>query len=45
MRWYAFVGCILIGTGLGVLTGHAGAGSLIGVGAGFLVVAVLSRHD
>ncbi len=30
-------GCLLIGVGLGMLFGHTGAGSLIGLGVGFLL--------
>jgi hypothetical protein len=38
----AFVGAILIGSGLGLLFHNEGAYSLLGVGAGFLLVAIFS---
>lgn len=41
----AFVGLILLGTGIGMLVGYVGAGSVIGVGLGFLAVAVMSGSD
>ena len=34
-----FIGCLFLGIGLGVLLGHAGAGTLIGLGVGFLATA------
>ncbi|HLR02186.1 MAG TPA: hypothetical protein VK111_05515 [Virgibacillus sp.] len=39
----AFVGCIILGTGIGMLFDNAGAGGTIGVGAGFLAMAFLGR--
>jgi len=30
-------GFLLIGVGIGILFGHAGAGTLIGLGAGFII--------
>lgn len=40
----AFVGCIILGTGIGMLFDNAGAGSMIGVGTGFLAMALLGRR-
>lgn len=37
----AFAGCVVLGIGIGVLVGAAGAGTLIGIGAGFIVMALL----
>lgn len=39
----AFVGCIILGAGIGMLFDNPGAGGTIGVGAGFLAMAVLGR--
>ncbi|MCL6445955.1 MAG: hypothetical protein K6T83_21345 [Alicyclobacillus sp.] len=36
----AFVGCIIMGFGLGLLFGQVLAGSVIGLGAGFLAMAL-----
>lgn len=33
-----FVGCIIIGLGIGLLLGNAAAGVLIGLGVGFIVM-------
>ena len=33
-----FVGCIIIGLGIGIIIGEAGAGVLIGLGIGFIVM-------
>ena len=38
----AFVGSILIGVGLGMLTHKVGAFTLIGIGVGFILVAIIS---
>ena len=38
----AFVGCTLIGVGLGMLFDQTSAGSTLGVGVGFIVMAFLS---
>ena len=35
-----FVGCIIIGLGVGMLFDAAGIGSIIGVGAGFITMAI-----
>lgn len=32
-----FVGCLLLGTGIGMLFGHAGPGAVIGLGLGFIL--------
>lgn len=37
----SFVGCLFIGLGIGLLYGNAGGGVLIGLGAGFIVMAFL----
>jgi hypothetical protein len=37
----AFVGCMMLGVGLGSLFDNAGAGWLIGIGVGFLAMAFL----
>lgn len=36
-------GCLLVGIGLGMLFGHTGAGTLIGLGVGFLLEYFWSR--
>ena len=38
----AFVGAIMLGIGIGMLKNELGAYTLLGVGAGFILVAVLS---
>lgn len=37
----AFVGCMMVGIGLGVLFDNAGAGTLLGIGVGFLVMSIM----
>lgn len=37
----AFVGCILVGIALGILYSQAAVGTLLGVGIGFIVMAIL----
>jgi len=37
----AFVGCLFLGLGIGMLYGNAGGGVLLGLGAGFIVMAFL----
>jgi len=37
----AFAGCFFIGMGLGILFKHTWAGIMIGLGVGFIVMAVL----
>ncbi|HLR79646.1 MAG TPA: hypothetical protein VK119_03585 [Bacillota bacterium] len=39
----ALVGCILIGTGIGMVFDEAGVGAIIGTGIGFLVMAIFNR--
>lgn len=41
----AFIGCIILGVGFGMLFDHAGAGGTIGVGAGFLAMALLGKSN
>ncbi|EGD49833.1 hypothetical protein V7D15_00690 [Thermoanaerobacter thermohydrosulfuricus] len=38
-----FVGCLFIGTGLGILLGHFMGGLFLGVGMGFVLVEALGR--
>jgi len=40
----AFVGCIILGTGIGMLFDSVGAGSTIGVGVGFIAMALLGKE-
>ncbi len=35
-----FAGCVLLGLGIGMLYGETGAGILIGVGVGFITMAI-----
>ena len=37
----AFVGCVIVGTGLGLLMDNVSVGSVLGVGVGFLVMALV----
>jgi hypothetical protein len=37
----AFAGCVVLGIGLGVLVNQAGAGTLLGIGVGFIVMALI----
>lgn len=37
----AFIGCTVLGVGLGLLFDNPGAGSVIGVGVGFLAMSVM----
>jgi hypothetical protein len=37
----AFVGSILVGIGLGMLYGRTGVGALLGIGAGFILMATI----
>jgi len=39
----AFIGCIILGTGIGMLFDQTGAGSTIGVGAGFLAMVLFGK--
>jgi hypothetical protein len=39
----AFVGCLLLGLGIGQYFGRPDAGVLIGLGVGFIVMAILTK--
>jgi hypothetical protein len=39
-----FVGCLFLGIGIGLVFDNAGAGTLIGVGVGFLLEGLLSSE-
>lgn len=39
----AFVGCIVLGTGIGMLLDNAGTGSVIGLGVGFIAMALFRK--
>ncbi len=41
MGWGIFVGCMFMGMGLGVIFGNVGAGTLIGMGVGFMLSSVI----
>lgn len=41
----AFVGCIVLGIGLGMIFDKEGAGMMIGLGVGFLAMAALGKKD
>ena len=41
----AFAGCTVLGIGVGVLVGQAGAGTLIGVGVGFIIMALVRAKN
>ncbi|MEW9675705.1 hypothetical protein ABRT01_05895 [Lentibacillus sp. L22] len=41
----AFVGCVVLGSGIGMLAVNPGAGGTIGVGAGFLAMALMRRKQ
>jgi hypothetical protein len=42
-EWYIFAGCTLLGLGIGMAVGSAGAGLVIGAGVGFLAM-VFSQY-
>ncbi|MFD2629916.1 hypothetical protein [Oceanobacillus kapialis] len=41
--WIAFVGCMFLGIGIGMLFDRIAAGTLIGMGTGFVMVALFNR--
>ena len=40
-----FVGCMFVGMGLGLLFGHIPAGTIIGMGGGFIVKQLYSKSS
>ena len=40
-----FVGCMFLGIGIGFLIGEVPAGTLIGMGVGFIVQKLLKKND
>lgn len=40
--WYLFAGCTLVGLGIGMASGAAGSGLIIGAGIGFLAMVAAS---
>lgn len=40
---FVFVGCIILGLGIGMLFDHTGVGVMIGLGVGFIAMALFSR--
>ncbi len=39
--WEIFVGCMFIGMGVGMLFNHSGAGTLLGMGVGFILSSII----
>jgi len=39
--WPVYIGCMLIGTAIGILYGNPGVGILIGMGVGFISAAII----
>lgn len=39
----AFVGCMFLGAGIGMLLGNVAAGGAIGMGAGFIAMALFRK--
>lgn len=40
----AFVGCLFLGAGVGMLMGNVAAGGAIGMGAGFIAMAIFGKR-
>ena len=38
-----FVGCMFVGIGIGMFFGETGAGTMIGMGVGFIVYTIYSK--
>lgn len=38
-----FVGCLFLGIGVGMLVDQVGAGTIIGLGIGFIAMAVINK--
>ena len=39
--WEVFVGCMFIGMGVGMIFNHSGAGTLLGMGIGFILSSII----
>ncbi len=39
--WEIFVGCMFVGMGVGMMFDHSGAGTLIGMGVGFMLSSMI----
>lgn len=44
-RWAGelFIACMFLGIGIGVILGVAGAGTLVGIGVGFILASIVER--
>ena len=40
-----FVGCMFVGIGIGMFFGETGAGTMIGMGVGFIVYTIYSKKE
>ena len=43
MKGTIFVGCMFVGIGIGMFFGETGAGTMIGMGVGFIVYTIYSK--
>ena len=41
MSWAAFIGCMFVGMGIGMLYDQPGVGTLLGMGAGYIAEAII----